>query len=67
MEDQVALPLIQPVFDVRRHMPTLEKCIGQDQATLFIALYLRHASTLKCGQGNLCPVRLKQGLQFFED
>jgi hypothetical protein len=44
MEDQVALPLIQPVFDVRRHMPTLEKCIGQDQTAFSIGLHLRHVS-----------------------
>jgi hypothetical protein len=27
-------------------MPTLEKCIGQDQTAFFIGLHLRHVSTL---------------------
>jgi hypothetical protein len=53
MEDQVALMLIQPIFDVRRHMPTLKKCIGQDQTAFFIGLHLGHVSTQKGGQGEI--------------
>jgi hypothetical protein len=45
MEDQVTLTLIQPIFDVGRHVPTLQECIGQDQATLLVGLHLWHVST----------------------
>jgi hypothetical protein len=46
MKDEVTLPLIQPIVDVGRHMPTLEKCVGEDQTAFFIGLHLGHVSIL---------------------
>jgi hypothetical protein len=44
MEDQVAFTFIQPIFDVGGHVPTLKKCLRQDQAALFVGFHLGHVS-----------------------
>jgi hypothetical protein len=44
MEDQVALPFIEPIFGSRRDVPALKEWIGKDQPALLVGFHLGHSS-----------------------
>jgi hypothetical protein len=44
MEDQVAFPLIEPVFGDRRDVPALKEFIRKDQPSLFVGFHLGYDS-----------------------